>query len=284
MLSLVSDSDSRVRLILSGMRKTLRYSVQSQVGLRPNNEDAAFAGPRLLALADGMGGHAAGEVAASLALAEMAALEERPPGPDFLGDLQDAVRRANVAIASCAEADPQSAGMGTTLTAIVFAGQRIGLVHVGDSRAYLLRRGSLVQLTRDDTLVQSLVDQGQLTAEDARHHPQRSIVTKVLTGHEVEPFLDVLESQSGDRYLICSDGLSDYVPPDVIARGMSLFDPLRCPQELIRLALQHGSQDNITCVVGEVTDGYSGFNVALTSGATGTEARVASAVINDGLS
>jgi serine/threonine protein phosphatase PrpC len=256
------------------MPQTLRYSVQSLAGLRPNNEDAAFAGPRLLALADGMGGHAAGEVAASLALAELIPLNEGPPSTDLLADLGQAVRRANSAIAARAASDSNVRGMGTTLTAILFGGGRLALAHVGDSRAYMLRDDSLIQITRDDTLVQLLIDQQRLTPEQARHHPQRSVVTKVLTGADVEPFLEVRATRPGDRYLICSDGLSDYVPLHAIAQGLSLSDPLRCPQELIRMALQHGSQDNITCIVGEVTDGYSGFNIALTIGASGSAATV----------
>lgn len=183
--------------------------------------------------------------------------------------------RANAAIAARAASDPDTAGMGTTLTAILCAGHRVALAHVGDSRAYLLRNNSLTHITRDDTLVQSLVDQGDLSPEEARRHPQRSIVTKVLTGEDVEPFLEVREADPGDSYLICSDGLSDYVPVHVIAevlRGTS--HPQRCPQELIRLALRHGSQDNITCIVADLTEQESGCNIAITTGAPGTAASV----------
>lgn len=123
------------------MHASLRYAVQSEGGLRPNNEDAAFAGPRLLALADGMGGHAAGEVAASLVISELMPLNDREPGPDLLAELRDAVQRGNAAVAERMAIDPEVAGMGTTLTAILFAGERLGLAHVGDSRAYLLRNG-----------------------------------------------------------------------------------------------------------------------------------------------
>lgn len=256
------------------MLLTLRYALQSHVGLRSNNEDAAFAGPRLLALADGVGGHAAGELAASLALEQLVPLNDRPPSRDVLRDLGDAVHRANKAIVDRTATDPEVAGMGTTITAILFVGNRLGLAHVGDSRAYLLREGQLTQITRDDTLVQSLVDEGRLTPEQARQHPQRSIVLKILSGNEVEPFLEVREVDVGDRYLICSDGLSDYVPEELIGEVMALADPQRCPQALIRLAFNHRSQDNITCIVGEVVEGSSGYNIAITIGAAGRSATV----------
>ena len=254
---------------------SLRYAVQSEPGVRPNNEDAAFAGPRLLALADGMGGHAAGEVAASIALRELIPLNDREPARDLVAELRDAVVRANDAIAERTANDPEVAGMGTTLTAIRFAGVRVALAHVGDSRAYLLRNGTLAQITRDDTVVQSLVDEGRLTPEQARDHPQRAMVLKVLTGEGVEPHVEVREADPGDRYLICSDGLSDYVDDDAIAGTLALPDPQRCTQKLIRLALQNGSQDNITCVVGEVTVGHSGYDIAITTGAPGPTATVA---------
>ncbi|MGH2757033.1 MAG: PP2C family protein-serine/threonine phosphatase, partial [Actinomycetota bacterium] len=178
--------------------------------MRPNNEDAAFAGPRLLALADGVGGHAAGEIASSLVVEHLKPLNDRLHSDDLLRDLHDAITKANAALAEQAARHPEIAGMATTLTAIYFAGNRLGLAHIGDSRAYLLRDGRLTQLTKDDTLVQSLVDEGRLTPEQARRHPQRSMVLKVLTGHPVEPFFEIREVVVGDRYLICSDGLSDY--------------------------------------------------------------------------
>jgi serine/threonine protein phosphatase PrpC len=256
------------------MHLSLRYAVQSARGLRPNNEDVAFAGPRLLALADGVGGHAAGEVAASVAVSELIPLNLRPPKRALLLQLRDAIQRANAAIAQRAASDPQTAGMGTTLTAMLFAGDRLGLAHVGDSRAYLFRNGSLTQITKDNTLVQRLIDQGRLTPEEAWRHPQRSLVMEVLSGREVVPVLEVREIDPGDRYLICSDGLSDYVSAEVIGEALSIPDPLACPQELIRLALQHGSQDNISCIVADVIQEPSGFNIAILTGAPGYVADV----------
>jgi PPM family protein phosphatase len=249
------------------MQTTLRFAVQSHVGLRLNNEDAAYAGPRLLALADGMGGHAAGEIASAIAIEEMVALDRADPSPEVLDDLRAAVGRANEAIAHRSRTDPETAGMGTTLTALLFDGDRVAVAHVGDSRAYVMREGSIERITRDDTLVQSLVDRGRLTEQEAWNHPQRNIVDKVLTGREVEAHLDTRETQPGDRYLICSDGLSDYVPEDEIADVLRLEDPLRIPQELIRVALRRQSQDNITCIVADVVDGASGYNIAIGTGA-----------------
>ncbi|MGH2700450.1 MAG: PP2C family protein-serine/threonine phosphatase [Actinomycetota bacterium] len=253
------------------MHLSLRYSVQSEIGSRQNNEDAAFAGPRLLALADGMGGHAAGEVAASLVLAALMPLNNRPAGDPVVA-LREAAAAGNAAIAHHGTEHPEHEGMGATLTAILFAGEQIGLVHVGDSRAYLVRNGSLTQLTKDDTLVQYLIDQGRLTTEQAWHHPRRSMVHKVLTGQDVNPFVELREAEPLDRYLICSDGLSDFVPEETIAEVMRLTDPQRCVSELIRLALREGSQDNVTCIVADVAEGDSGYNIALLTGAPGREA------------
>jgi serine/threonine protein phosphatase PrpC len=254
------------------MQTTLRFAVQSQVGIRPNNEDGAVAGPWLLALADGVGGHAAGDVAASLAINELSAINRQPPSRDLLDDLCEAFSRANSAIADHCAHDPQTSGMATTLTALLFSERRVALGHIGDSRAYLFRDGHLQQITRDDTLVQSLVDQGRLTPDEAWTHPQRNIVLKILAGRDDEPHLEVRETDPEDRYLICSDGLSDYVPAEEIAAVMENDDPRRWPQELVRLALQRGSQDNITCVAGEVVEGSSGYNIAIRTGAPGREA------------
>jgi protein phosphatase len=218
-----------------------------------------------------MGGAAAGEVAASLVISELAPLDQQPVG-DPLVVLRDATRRGNAAIADHVAANPEHAGMGTTLTALLFAGDNVGLIHVGDSRAYLMRDGSLSQITRDDTFVQHLIDEGRLTYEEARNHPQRSMVLKVLTGREIEPFVKTLKAKPLDRYLICSDGLSDYVSIDEISDVLSLSEHQRCTPALIRLALQRGSQDNISCIVADVVGGESGYNIALLTGAAGRDA------------
>lgn len=251
------------------METSLRFAVQSQTGRRSNNEDAAYAGPRLLALADGMGGHAAGEIAAALAIHELLALDGHPSSSDMLGDLRKAFHRANTAITDHVNTDAEASGMGTTLTALLFEGRHVAVGHVGDSRAYLLRGGALQQITRDDTMVQALVDEGRLSPDEAATHPRRNMLLKVLTGNEIQPYFEVREVDPGDRYLICSDGLTDYVPAKEIAPVLHMADPQQVPQQLIRLALRRGSQDNITCVVGDVVERPSGYNIAMLSGATG---------------
>ncbi len=237
------------------MTLVLRYAARSDRGLvRANNEDSVYAGARLLALADGMGGHAAGEVASQLVIAALAHLDDDEPGGDLLSKLDSAVREGNSAIAAHVEADPELDGMGTTLTAILFAGNRLGMVHIGDSRGYLMRDGELTQITKDDTFVQTLVDEGRITAEEAHSHPQRSLIMRALTGHEVEPTLIMREARAGDRYLLCSDGLSDPVSHDTIAEALQIADVAESADRLIELALRGGGPDNVTVVVADVVD------------------------------
>ncbi|AFM14852.1 serine/threonine protein phosphatase [Mycolicibacterium chubuense NBB4] len=237
------------------MTLVLRYAARSDRGLvRANNEDSVYAGARLLALADGMGGHAAGEVASQLVIAALAHLDDDEPGGDLLSKLDTAVREGNSAIAEHVDADPELEGMGTTLTAILFAGNRLGMVHIGDSRGYLMRDGELTQITKDDTFVQTLVDEGRITAEEAHSHPQRSLIMRALTGHEVEPTLIMREARAGDRYLLCSDGLSDPVSHDTIAEALQLPDVAESADRLIELALRGGGPDNVTVVVADVVD------------------------------
>jgi protein phosphatase len=250
----------------------LRYAARSDRGLvRANNEDSVYAGARLLALADGMGGHAAGEVASQLVIAALAHLDDDEPGGDLLKKLNDAVHEGNSAIAAHVEADPELEGMGTTLTAILFAGTRLGLVHIGDSRGYLLRDGELTQITKDDTFVQTLVDEGRITAEEAHSHPQRSLIMRALTGHEVEPTLIVREARAGDRYLLCSDGLSDPVSHDTIHEAMLIPDVVECADRLIELALRGGGPDNVTVVVADVVDYDYGQTQPILAGAVSGE-------------
>lgn len=237
------------------MTLTLRYAARSDRGLvRANNEDSVYAGARLLALADGMGGHAAGEVASQLVIAHLAHLDDDEPGGDLLSKLERAVHEGNSAIAREVEENPDLDGMGTTLTAILFAGDRLGLVHIGDSRGYLLRDGELAQITKDDTFVQTLVDEGRITADEAHSHPQRSLIMRALTGHEVEPTLIMREARVGDRYLLCSDGLSDPVRHETILEALKLADVSESADRLIELALRGGGPDNVTVVVADVVE------------------------------
>ncbi|QDQ96104.1 PP2C family protein-serine/threonine phosphatase [Tomitella fengzijianii] len=254
------------------MTLVLKYAARSDRGLvRGNNEDSVYAGARLLALADGMGGHAAGEVASQLIIAALAPLDDDDPGGDLLGKLEAATRAGNEAIADHVEEEPELEGMGTTLTAILFAGSRLGLVHIGDSRGYLLRDDQLTQITRDDTFVQSLVDQGRITAEQAKTHPQRSMIMRALTGNDIEPTLTMRESRAGDRYLLCSDGLSDVVSTETIADTMREGDHRECADRLIELALRSGGPDNITVVVADVIDLDYGQSRPIVAGAASDE-------------
>ncbi|MGH3828578.1 MAG: PP2C family protein-serine/threonine phosphatase, partial [Pseudonocardiaceae bacterium] len=164
---------------------------------------------------------------------------------------------------------PEREGMGTTLTAVLFGGNKLGLVHVGDSRAYLLREGAFNQITHDDTFVQSLIDEGRISEDEASHHPQRSLLLKALTGHDVEPSLTVREAFAGDRYLLCSDGLSGVVSAETLAEGLAIPDPRVCADRLIELALKGGGPDNITCIVADVVDVEYGENEPIIGGAAG---------------
>ncbi|AYJ47549.1 PP2C family protein-serine/threonine phosphatase [Rhodococcus sp. P1Y] len=254
------------------MTLVLRYAARSDRGLvRSNNEDSVYAGARLLALADGMGGHAAGEVASQLMIAALAHLDDDEPGDDLLGKLEAATREGNASIADQVEEEPELDGMGTTLTAILFAGRKIGLVHIGDSRAYMLREHALTQITRDDTFVQSLVDEGRITAEQAHTHPQRSLIMRALTGNEIEPTLTVREARAGDRYLLCSDGLSDVVSDETIENTLNEGDCASSADRLIELALRSGGPDNVTVVVADVVDIDYGQSSPILGGAASTE-------------
>ncbi|PZG44212.1 serine/threonine-protein phosphatase [Spongiactinospora gelatinilytica] len=239
------------------MTIALRYAARSDVGLlREGNEDSAYASGRLLAVADGMGGHAHGEVASSVAIAAMAALEKDTHGGDLLSAIEAAVRDANRKLHEMVGRDPSLKGMGTTLTAMLWNGTQVALVHVGDSRAYLLRRGELYQITHDHTLVQSLVDDGRITPEEAATHPQRSILLRALDGSgEVDPDLTLREAQVDDRYLLCSDGLSGVVSAETMHNTLTTVDePEEAVRVLIDLANRGGGPDNITCVVADVIE------------------------------
>ena len=241
------------------MPLTLRYAARSDVGLvREGNEDSGYAGPYLLAVADGMGGHAAGEVASRAAIDELVNADQLPDG-DPIDVLSAAVSAANGRIDDMARADPSRAGMGTTSTALLWNGVQLALGHIGDSRAYLLRNGSLTQITRDHTFVQSLVDDGRITPEDAREHPARSVVTKVLQGQSpIHPDYSIIDVQAGDRVLICSDGLSDVVTDQeiesLLARAHTIDE---AAERLITTALDAGAPDNVTVVIGELVDAES---------------------------
>ncbi|NJP43040.1 Stp1/IreP family PP2C-type Ser/Thr phosphatase [Streptomyces sp. PRB2-1] len=247
------------------MSLSLRFAAGSHKGMiREGNEDSGYAGPRLLAIADGMGGQAAGEVASSEVISTIVSLDDDIPGSDILTSLGSAVQRANDQLLQMVQEDPQLEGMGTTLTALLWTGQRLGLVHVGDSRAYLLRDGVLTQITQDHTWVQRLVDEGRITEEEATTHPQRSLLMRALgSGERVEPDLSIREVRVGDRYLICSDGLSGVVSHQTLEDTLAGYQPPHdTVQELIQLALRGGGPDNITCIVADVLDTDDGDTLA----------------------
>ncbi|WP_282948630.1 Stp1/IreP family PP2C-type Ser/Thr phosphatase [Cellulomonas endometrii] len=241
------------------MSIALRYAARSDVGLvRSNNQDSAYAGPHLLVVADGMGGHAGGDVASSVAIAALAPLDGESHGPDdALDELERALEEAREEIITRSETNPELAGMGTTVTAILRAGNKLAMVHLGDSRGYLLRDGVLTQVTTDHTFVQHLVNTGKITPEEAEHHPQRSVVMRVLGDFDVDiaPDLSVREARPGDRWLLCSDGLSGFVSGETIARTLhELPDVDTCAERLVQLALRAGGGDNVTVVVADVLE------------------------------
>jgi PPM family protein phosphatase len=236
----------------------LRYAARSDVGLvRQENQDSGYAGPHLLVVADGMGGHAAGDVASSIAIGEMVSLDGESHGADDALDLlADALSTANSELREAMRRQPELQGMGTTVTALLRTGNKIAVAHIGDSRAYLLRDGTLTQITHDHSFVQSLIDEGRITEEEAEGHPQRSLVTRVLTGqHDDEPDLTMREAHVGDRYLLCSDGLSGFVARDTIQEVLEQpLSPSRTADRLVELAMRAGAPDNVTCIIGDVVD------------------------------
>src|SRR5690349_5732266 len=235
----------------------LRWAAVTDQGhVRSNNEDCHFAGDSILVVADGMGGMAAGDLASRIAIEAMVSLNTFIPTEHQMDALHRALELANGRIAEQVAADPSLQGMGTTLTAVVFNGERAAMAHVGDSRAYLLRAGRLNQLTKDDTYVQMLVDQGLIKPEEAAAHPRRAVVTRVLQGEPVTPAYVIVEPQRGDRWLLCSDGLTGVVADPILEEELrTIADPKACAERLIDLALRGGGPDNITVIVADVTAG-----------------------------
>ncbi|MFD2082359.1 protein phosphatase [Actinopolymorpha cephalotaxi] len=242
------------------------YSVRTHVGLvRGNNEDSAFAGPHLLLVADGVGGHAAGEVASASAAHLLGALslvpdpasgESTTSGDDLPDVLRAWVDRAHQLLVEGVAADLERAGMATTLTAVLTDGHIFAMAHAGDSRAYVLRDERLRQVSVDHTLVQSLLDQGRITPAQAKAHPYRSAVTRFVDGGDrPDPDIVLLDLRPGDRLLLCSDGLSDFVDEDEVRSLLMGGTPEEATDKLVRAALIAGGRDNVTCVVGDVLDG-----------------------------
>jgi PPM family protein phosphatase len=235
----------------------IRYAARTDPGLqRERNEDVAYASARLLAVADGFGESGGGDLASAAVVDALKPLGSTACPGDLLNLLGQAVQEANDALCGIVEAEPAVAGIGSTLTAMLWSGSRLALVHIGDSRAYLLRQGELFQITHDHSYVQSLVDAGQLSLDEAASHPQRSLLLRALDG-STAPAADLswLEAEAGDRYLLCSDGLSAVVP----AEGFRLVlaaspQPDEAVRRLIDLANEGGGPDNIACVVADVVE------------------------------
>jgi serine/threonine protein phosphatase PrpC len=239
----------------------LRYAARSEAGLvREGNEDSAYAGPWLLAVADGMGGHAGGGTASAAVITTLAPLDGPAPPSGLPDALAAAAAGANARLRDMAAADPALAGMGTTLTAMLWSGTRAALCHIGDSRAYLLRGGALRQLTRDHSLVQSLLDEDVITPQEAAAHPQRSVILRALDGTPgAEPDLLTGEIRPGDRYLLCSDGLSGVVSDRVLHAVLATSPgPGAAAARLTGLANRAGAPDNITCIVADLANGDAG--------------------------
>ncbi len=240
------------------MALTYRYVALTDTGRRrSDNQDSGYASPRILALADGMGGAAAGDLASSTTIQEIRKLDQS--GTDAQGEpielLAGAVANANHALADLIADDPAVEGMGTTLEALLWDGHRFAWAHIGDSRAYRLRDGVLEQISDDHTFVQSLVDEGRLTPAEARVHPHRSLILRALLGRDDnDPDLSFVEPRAGDRYLLCSDGLSDMIDDATIQQALSLETIDVAATELVRLALEAGGHDNVTVVIAEMVD------------------------------
>jgi len=233
----------------------LQFAAISDVGrVRKDNQDSGYAGPWLLTVCDGVGGAARGDIASSTAVQQLRRLDA-PPSDDLLGQVAGALHRAHDRIGELVDEDPALNGTSTTATVALFDGNRLGIGHVGDSRAYLYRDGELSQLTHDHTFVQSLIDEGRITTDDARVHPHRNLILKALDGiHEAEPDLFEIEMVAGDRLLLCSDGVSGVLDDGRLADILSTGSPDYAAVELVRASLEAGSSDNVTCVVADVLD------------------------------
>jgi PPM family protein phosphatase len=240
----------------------LDFSAISDVGrVRKDNQDSGYVGPHLVAVCDGVGGAARGDIASSTAIAQLRKLEETPPGPgtsekELLELVNGALLRAHDRLTELVDDNPALNGTSTTATVALFDGQRVGMGHVGDSRAYLFRDGEISQLTNDHTFVQTLIDEGRITEQEARVHPHRNLILKAIDGiHDLEPDLFVLELKPGDRLLLCSDGASGVLDAGRLADILSSGSPDYAAVELVRASLEAGSSDNVTCLVADVVEG-----------------------------
>jgi PPM family protein phosphatase len=243
----------------------LHYSAISDVGrVRKDNQDSGYAGAWLLAVCDGVGGAARGDVASSTAVQTLRELDVPPAddtGSDLLDRVAGALHEAHLRIGQLVDADPALNGTSTTATVALFDGDRVGMGHVGDSRAYLFRDKELSQLTKDHTFVQSLIDEGRITEEESRVHPHRNLILKALDGmQEADPDLFMIELVAGDRLLLCSDGACGVLDDGRLADILSMGTPDFAAVELVRASLEAGSSDNVTCLVADVVNEEAAAN------------------------
>jgi serine/threonine protein phosphatase PrpC len=239
----------------------LQYAAISDVGrVRKDNQDSGYAGPWLLTVCDGVGGAARGDLASSTAIGQLRRLDEAPADDHDESAAQHrlelvagALHRASDKIGDLVDEEPALSGTSTTATVALFDGQRLAMGHVGDSRAYLYRDHEISQLTSDHTFVQSLIDEGRISEEDARTHPHRNLILKALDGvHDVDPDLFTVELTESDRLLLCSDGASGSLDNGRLADILSTGSPDFAAVELVRASLEAGSTDNVTCIVADV--------------------------------
>jgi serine/threonine protein phosphatase PrpC len=246
----------------------LQYAAISDVGrVRKDNQDSGYAGPWLLSVCDGVGGAARGDLASSTAIGQLRRLDQ-PPTDDHDADhdaqhrlelVAGALHRASDKIGDLVDEEPSLSGTSTTATVALFDGERLAMGHVGDSRAYLYRSQEISQLTSDHTFVQSLIDEGRISEEDARTHPHRNLILKALDGvHDVDPDLFVVELAESDRILLCSDGATGSLDNHRLADILSTGSPDFAAVELVRASLEAGSTDNVTCIVADVVPATEG--------------------------
>jgi len=244
----------------------------SHVGkIRSNNQDSGYAGAHLFVVADGMGGHAGGDVASAIAIKSIVdADREFGSSDDAEQALHAALVGANTRIAETVFDHTELTGMGTTVSGMILVGSKVAIAHIGDSRIYLMRSGELRQITADHTFVQRLVDSGRITEEEAAVHPRRSVLMRVLGDVDATPEVDTMsfETKPGDRWLVCSDGLSSYVSEDKIAAALTAkVGAKETAERLIKDSLDQGAPDNVTVVVVDIDDSFDSAHVpAMTVG------------------
>jgi PPM family protein phosphatase len=237
----------------------LRYAAISDVGrVRKDNQDSGYVGPWLIAVCDGVGGAARGDLASATAIGQLRKLDAKPgstASQDMQAQVAGALHRANDRIAELVDDDPSLSGTSTTATLALFDGEKLTFGHVGDSRAYLFRDEQIRQLTKDHTFVQTLIDEGRITDDEARSHPNRNLILKAVDGvHDVDADLFDLEIKAGDRLLLCSDGASGVLDDGRLADILSMGTPDYAAVELVRASLEAGTNDNVTCLVADVVD------------------------------